>query len=345
MYNQVTDRFRLVQTEFVKAVPVFGRTIAAIENYSLEVFRGGDCLGSVRMSGPEFVNYTGQESVKMKVYNGDIIYRVSLVSQPVSISGSFTTKDKYVRIYDITIDLVVSAPDLFVRGYCLGKDPVNFAIEKFKSSLQAYASRAEHDKVVAIKRLPDAWNNRLCEDTGMKVLQISEWNLRDDPKRVEMFTIVQEAEKNKVSMTKQAEMQRLKERLGRERDAEQRAFEREEETLEHMHKLHLRLRETAAQEVTEILRDRIRNTFERGTPIDEVAEDSMKLLNAFHESLQRGSIVDSTLSSGSSASAIGASSAEEGTTARGEVETDPLFHTMPNLADLSRTKQKEVKEQ
>src|SRR5438132_12605899 len=122
----------------------------------------------------------------------------------------------------------------------------------------------------------------------MRVLQISHWSLRDDPKRKEIDAVVKEAERNKVSVTKKAEIQKLEERLERERDSDQRAFEREQETMEHMHKLHLELRETAARELTDILRERIRYTFERGTPIDEVAEDSMRLLNAFHESLQRG---------------------------------------------------------
>lgn len=344
MYNQVTDRFRLVQTEFVKAVPAFGRTITAIENYSLEVFRGEFHRGSVRMHRAGFVNNTEQEYVKMKVYNGDTVFWVDLVSHPVSISGHLTTKDKYIRVYDITFDLVVSNPSLFVQGYRLGKDPVHIAIEKFKSSLQGYASRIEHDKLVPIKQPSNEWNNRLRADTGIKLLQISHWSLRDDPKRKEIDTVVQEAERNKVSVTKQAEIQKLKERLERERDAEKKVFQREEDTLDHMHKLHLRLRETAAQELTEILRERIRYTFERGTPIDEVAEDSMKLLNAFHESLQRGSVVDSTLLSGSGSSANSVSS-EEATTVRNDVETDELRHASPNLADLSRVKEKEAEEE
>ena len=39
-------------------------------------------------------------------------------------------------------------------------------------------------------------------------------------------------------------------------------FEREEEMLRHVHDLHCRLRETAAQELTVILRERIRYTIE-----------------------------------------------------------------------------------
>ncbi len=64
----------------------------------------------------------------------------------------------------------------------------------------------------------------------------------------------------------------------------------------------------AAEEVTAILQERIRDTFETGKQVDEVAEDSLKLLNAFHEGLQRGRVVDSTLSSGSNTSTNSTSS-------------------------------------
>jgi hypothetical protein len=127
-------------------------------------------------------------------------------------------------------------------------------------------------------------------------------------------------------MKAEAEIQKLQESLDRERQAVQRAFEREEETRDHMHELHLRLRETAAQELTDILRERIRYTFERGTPIGEVAADSMKLLTAFHESLLQGSVVDSTLLSGFSANGA---PAKGDTTARDNPETDPaILHTV-----------------
>ena len=59
-----------------------------------------------------------------------------------------------------------------------------------------------------------------------------------------------------------------------------------------MHELHMTLREIAAEELKAILRDRIREAYDRDEEISEIAEESMKLLNAFHESLQRGAIVD-----------------------------------------------------
>lgn len=326
MYNQMTDRYIPVKTQLVKAFPGFGHTIVAVKDYSLEIFQREYHRGSVRILEAGSVNNTRREAEKMRVYNSDIIFKVCLVSQPVFISGHVKTKDKYVRIYDITFDVVVSDPVLFVQGYRLGKDPLHVATEMFKSALQSDASRTNHDKLTAIEQCSDQWNDWLCAKTGIKILKIRNWNFRDDPKRAEMDTISQEAEKNKASMKAEAEIQKLQESLDRERQAVQRAFEREEETRDHMHELHLRLRETAAQELTDILRERIRYTFERGTPIGEVAADSMKLLTAFHESLLQGSVVDSTLLSGFSANGA---PAKGDTTARDNPETDPaILHTV-----------------
>ncbi len=319
MYNPVTDRFRLVQTEIVKAVPMFGRTLSAVDGYSLEVFRGEIPRGSVRSSSNGSESNTERESVKMKVYHGDVIYKVNIVPQPIPVVGSLTTKDNYIRSYDITIDLVVSDPVLFVRRYRLGRDPVKSAIGTVKDSLQDYASRTEHDKLDSLKRLGDAWNNTLSAETGVMVTQISQWKLWKDPIRAEAFRIQQEAENKRESITIQAEIQKLEDRFERERDVlksehargehrKQKEFEREEETQRHMHELHMTLRAMAAEEVTAILRERIRDTFETGKQVDEVAEDSLKLLNAFHEGLQRGRVVDSTLSSGSNTSTNSTSS-------------------------------------
>ena len=134
MYNQVTDRFGFVRTEIVQALPVVGRTISPADGYSLEVFRSGEHLASVRPRTAAPANTTKRKSVqkpqRMRVYNGDVIYRVNIDPQPVPVVGSLMTQDKYVRIYDITVDLVVNNPVLFVQGYRLGKDPIKLAIEK-----------------------------------------------------------------------------------------------------------------------------------------------------------------------------------------------------------------------
>jgi len=106
-----------------------------------------------------------------------------------------------------------------------------------------------------------------------------------------------------------------------------------------MFDLHYQLRVAAAQELKEILRERIRDTYDRGKPIDDVADESMKLLNAFHDSLRRG-YVFSPLLNGSSASVNG-TSLDEDTTIENGPTTDPV-NVPPDMSDLSGTRQKEA---
>ncbi len=369
MYNQVTDRFRFVQTEIVQALPMLGRIISSKDGYSLEVFRSEVHLGSVRPRTAGSASTTRRKSVqkpqRMRIDNGDVIYWVNIVPQPIPVVGSFTTLDNFVCIYDITLDLVVDNPVLFAQGYRLGKDPVHLAIESFKTAFLDYATKTEHDKLKVLRQLGSGWNNSLSADTAMRVAQISQWSLREDPQRLEIAKFQQDAEKDRLAIEIKAANQKLEDQFERirnfekrihdhnelarqrafereeqvlqhsherreqekqkafereertrqrmyerleleqqreferEEDAEQlvyeirkqekiKAFEREEKTRQHIFELHYQLRTAAAQELKEILRERIRDTFDRGRPIDDVAEESLKLLNAFHESLHRG---------------------------------------------------------
>ena len=427
MYNQVTDRFRFVHTEIVQALPLLGRIISSKDGYSLEVFRSEVHLGSVRPRTAGTVSTTRRKPVQkpqqMKVDNGDVIYWVNIIPQPVPVVGSFTTLDNFVCIYDMILDLVVGDPVLFAQGYRLGKDPVHLAIESFKTAFLDYATKTEHDKLKVLRQPGPGWNNSLSADTGMRVAQISQWSLREDPQRLEIAKLQQDAEKDQLAIKIKAENQKLEDQFERTRNSEKRlherfelarqrefereqqgelhsherrelekqkasereertrhrmyerrelekqkeferqeeekqlideirkqekqeAFKREEMTRQHIFELHYQLRNAAAQELKEILRERIRDTFDRGRPIDDVAEESLKLLNAFHESLHRGSVIDSTLSSGSSTSGNGTSpdadtiSSDEDTTIERDLNTDPSIFSPPNLKDLSRTEQK-----
>ncbi len=406
MYNQVTDRFGFVRTEIVQALPVLRRIISPKDGYSLEVFRSGEHFASVRPGTVAPASTTTRRSIQrpqhMKVANGDVVYRVRVFPQPIPLVGSFITLDNFVSIYDMTFDLVVSDPVLFAKGYRHGQDPVNLAIESFKTAFLDYATKAERDKLKVLRQQGSVvWNgiirnNSLSTNAGMKIVQISQLTFRDrdDPVRVQMAAMQQDAGKDQLAISIKAENQRLEDHLQRIRDSNRRfherreletqrkfereeeerqhlyerrelekqeafrreeeerqrlyerqelerqsEFEREEKARQHMFDLHYQLRMAAAQELKEILRERIRDTFDRGKPIDDVADESMKLLNAFHDSLRRG-YVFSTLLNGSSASVNG-TSLDEDTTIEHDPTTDPL-NVPPNIRDLSGTKQKEA---
>jgi hypothetical protein len=384
MYNQVTDRFGFVRTEIVQALPVLGRIISPTDGYSLEVFRSGEHFASVRPGTVAPASTTTRRSIQrpqhMKVANGDVVYRIRVFPQPIPLVGSFITLDNFVSIYDMTFDLVVSDPVLFAKGYRQGKDPVNLAIESFKTAFLDYATKTERDKLKVLRQQGSVvWNgiirnNSLSTNAGMKIVQISQLTFRDrdDPVRVQMAAMQQDAGKDQLAISIKAENQRLEDHLQRIRDSNKRfnerreleiqrkfereeeerqrlyerqelerqsEFEREEKARQHMFDLHYQLRMAAAQELKEILRERIRDTFDRGKPIDDVADESMKLLNAFHDSLRRG-YVFSTLLNGSSASVNG-TSLDEDTTIEDDPTTGPV-KVPPGMSDLSGTKQKEA---
>ncbi len=326
MYNQVTDRYQFVEVKVITAPPVLGRMISSVEGYSLQLFRSKEHVHSLHphnlQSGP--ISKTGPKSVQkpeqMRVYNGDVIYKIDVRPHSIPIVGSFKTKDNYVPIYDITLDLVVNDPVLFAKGYSLGKDPVHLAIERFKTAFLDYAAKTEHDKLNVLRPPDIAWNEGLSNHTGMMIHQISQWRLREDPKRLETAEIEQDAVKNTLLVRTKAETKKL----------------------ELMYQLHSQLSNTAAQELKAILQERIRDAFESGKPVSKVAEETLKLLNALFEGIE-----DFTFSNGSSTSANGTSpdahtiSSDEDTTIEDGPTTGPV-NVPPNVRDLSGTKQKEA---
>lgn len=367
MSNQVTDRFRFVQTENVQALPMWERNISSEDGYSLEIFRSGEHFASVRPRTAGSASTTRRKSVQkpqqMRIDNGDVIYWVNIVPQPIPVVGIFTTLDNFACIYDITLDLVVSDPVLFVQGYRLEKDPVLLTMESFKKAFLDYAAKTEYDKLNVLRPPDNVWNDSLSKDTGMRVAQISRWSLRGDPQRLETAKLYRDAVKDMLAIIIKSENQMLEDQFERIRDFEkrihdrdelarqreferselekQKAFDREERTRQHIFELHYQLRTAAAQELKEILKERIRDTFDRGKPIDSVAEESLKLLDAFQKSLYKG-YIDATTSNGHSSNKV-ASSGDDATT-KLDVNID-LFRTQPNMSDLSDRGQKEPEEE
>ena len=326
MYNQLTDRYQFVEVKVIEALPVLGRMISSVEGYSLQLFRSKEYVRSLRphelQSGP--VSRTRPRSVQrpqqMRVYNGDVIYKIDIRPHSIPIVGSFKTKDNYVPIYDITLDLVVNDPVLFAKGYSLGKDPVHLAIKRFKTAFLDYAAKTDHDKLNVLRPPDIAWNDGLSNNTGMMIYRISQWRLREDPKRLETAEIEQDAAKNTLLVKTKAETKKL----------------------ELMYQLHSQLSNTAAQELKAILQERIRDAFESGKPVGEVAEETLELLNALFKGIE-----DFTFSNGTSASVNGTSpdadtiSSDEDTTIEDGPTTDPV-KVPPDMSDLSSTKQKEA---
>jgi hypothetical protein len=335
MYNQLTDQFKIVQTEKVKALPIFGRLISAEANQSLVVFWCGEYIGSRPALNAPTVSMSGHKPIK-KVKNGNIIYWVSSTIYPVTIAGPCTTKDHYMRTYKITLDLMVINSVLFAQGYHLGKDPLKMAVEAIRSTFLNYVAQTKHDLLYGW--IPDdQFKKSLAEETGMNVT-ISTLDIQVDPKHVRPLAAGLEVDINDLEILR-AEIQKLKDELRKfqeeqektyiagitmnrmkerdkefefkqeiaqkKHDSEIKEFARKEEEAQHIHQINKQLLETGAQEMAQILQASIRDNFESKESITDVVKDLDKFMKELRGSLLKVTKEDDTNSSKSGAKTNG----------------------------------------
>ena len=339
MYNQVTDRYRFVEVEVIKAPPLIGRIISAKEDHSKEVFKSKEYVRSLRPRNPgsKPASGTSTNSVsrqpQIRVHNGDAVYQIDLRPRSIRVVDSFKTKDNFVRVYDFTLVLKVSDPMKFAKGYSVGQDPIFLTIDAVQKALKKFGEEHEHDKLTILSEPALDWNKELAADTGVMIQKITNWILHEDPKRLETAEIKQDAEKES-----------LKENFKRERDA-----------LQHMYLLHYDLSNTAAKELKAILQERIRDSFESGQPISDVATETMDLLNALYKGIKDFSFSNGTsgASNGAYSGANGSSMGSQGTSSDGsetvagqsfeedksvggDTMEDSAIKIMPALSELMR---------
>ncbi|MGH2496781.1 MAG: hypothetical protein ACRDIV_18925 [Ktedonobacteraceae bacterium] len=291
MFNQMTDRLRLVEVEIFMGFPAFNHTLHVIDSVSQEVFRGDGYIGFVRK---DTARARGVE--QLKVRRGDAIYKVNLIPQPSSFTGTLSTRDKYRCTYDMPINLIVSSPFLFLQEYRRSSDPVRSAVEQFKRWYENHATNFDHDQIASISLPVENWNVVLNRYTGLQITQRGNPVVRKDPKRVEEFTIQHDKNLKIAVLRAEAAVQQVEDELRCEQESKQndykqqeedkqKTFEREQKTKEHMYLLRKKFRDAAANELTAILQERIRESFERGRTIGEISGEYFMLMDTFREAL------------------------------------------------------------
>src|SRR5437764_15368308 len=124
MTNTMTDELRLVQMEDAKSVfGLFGRMISFEDGFSLEVFRDGMHLGSVRSKDVAITNDIQTSFERMSIRDGDILLRVNLGSRILTIKGDLLTQDGYTQGYEIVLEIMVNDPTQFAMHYVQQNDP------------------------------------------------------------------------------------------------------------------------------------------------------------------------------------------------------------------------------
>ena len=161
MYNQYTDSYKIVEVEVIKALPFWGRDILAKEDFCLQHFRNKEYVNSLL----PYEKKTGSKPPSMRVENGDAIYKIDMRERSIPFVGSFKTKDNFVRVYDFTLLLKVSDPEICAKRYSVGKDPVFLAVNSIRKELKKYGKKHKHDQLTKLGKPSLDWNKGLVNET------------------------------------------------------------------------------------------------------------------------------------------------------------------------------------
>lgn len=281
MGNDMTNRFGVVQKSTVDAFPLVGRTIYAHDGVSYEVFRKDLYLGSVRL--PDNESRTN-EVQQMKVQRGDMLYCVPLTPITIELSGTFTTKDRYSRLYDMQAQLLVSDSVRFIFAYRRELDPLGRARQQIKERYEFCMTDREHDeagRAVSFDRL----NKLLHIDFGLELITYKS-TLRSDQKYIQLHEIALNEKVTESQLRATMKEQELRTELTQQQKVMENAFKRDEEEKEHIHKLKKSFRETAAKELKIILAERIREVYDRQGSVRAASQEYIDLQGVFDHVLQ-----------------------------------------------------------
>ncbi len=313
MFNPVTDRIKLVEEIVISGrsmlgkmpLPLFDQVLPAINGFNQEVFRNGAYLGSVHPTNfpVEKANSLGVIH-PIKVRRGDIIYRITLAPQPYHFPGTVQSKDKYQRIYDMSIVLMVNNTTRVIEWYHQSKDPAGWVINRFKENFEQWASSIEHDKLSSAKPSWDNITQLLSNQCGIRITQ-PRWSFRADLIRGREWEIRQHAELRKVEIEKEHEIKSLEEQLRREREIAQKDFDRDEKSKQNefvraeklknrRNEAYMQLLSETVKELMTMNRERIREALDYNRSVKGVLQDSLRLLNVFSGSVpENEEVIDS----------------------------------------------------
>jgi hypothetical protein len=303
--SNVTNQLRLAEKAPTPGFLIFGRTLKPIVDYSQVIFRGNECIGCVYPY-PQ----TGRQ---VKIHNGDMVVRIYSNYRMYTLTGTIATKDRYKRIYEIPLELIVNDPIAVGQAYLEAKDPAKDVIYSIKYTFEKYASELEHNKIPNMLPLA-GWTIARLNETGILVEQKEKATFREDPYYTRQETLNIEAnlqdlqdQLKRIREIAQKEYERrelaVQKVYERQELSKQREAEREEKTKDQIYDICYNLRQAAAEEITAALKERIHENFERGgTPI-EISDQYFALISIFDDkthialdkSIIAGMYVDSRL--------------------------------------------------
>jgi hypothetical protein len=285
---------------------MFERLLPVIKEVSQEVFRDGKHFKSIYPLKDQVGGAISKSSGSVKIRKGDIIYRISLAPQPYNFVGPIQTRDKYQRIYDMSIELIVSNAKLFAILCFHDKDPVASVVREFKGAFQSYVSRFEHDKLKDVTLNFENWIGVLSQRYGIRVMHPT-WTLRADYSREKDIEIRQQVVLRKLEIETEADVKALEEKFRMDRERIQKWFEREEKSKQsefnrleklkyHQNEAYIKLLSKTVDELATINHERIRDAVDGNGSVKDVLEDTLKLLGVFSSAAsENANVIDGSL--------------------------------------------------
>src|SRR2546422_420965 len=112
--NTETDRLQLLEIVPVRGIlGIFGRTISVADGFSIEVFRGEQHLGSILSKDIALASAVKRNVEKLGVRPNDTLYRISLGTKLLTLSGTFKTADGFETSYRVVLEISVVNPKQF----------------------------------------------------------------------------------------------------------------------------------------------------------------------------------------------------------------------------------------
>lgn len=281
MSNQLTNQLNIAKQEVVGASFLsflFPRTQTPVAGWSQVIFHRNQSIEEippVNTSNP----LATQNATVVKVREGDVIVSVYHGSRYYNLTGTVTTKDKYRRLYEISLSLEVHHPMPVARAYYQEKDPVGNAISKVKSWFENAAQSYNHDQLPNWPPLFDKWNNWL--DPHGIAIQPEGWTkFHEDPYYSESARLKQEKETKRIQEEVKFEQEKTMKKYEFEKKAIERDFVRKEEVKDQIHKICSALLQVAADEMKDTFQERVREGFEKGHLTSQIWDELYTVLYA-----------------------------------------------------------------
>lgn len=153
LYNAVDLQLFSPEPERVQTMlGLFQRDVNAVGGKSMEVFRGGQYICSLRINETGMGTDVKRAETQARLNNGDVIYYVDLEPRILYLNGAPATRDGYNPTYDAQVTIRVNNPSAFLRCCFQATkdfklDPVSRFISAVERAYRRYIESVPHDKI------------------------------------------------------------------------------------------------------------------------------------------------------------------------------------------------------